>query len=236
MTIPALMPTYARMDVAFERGEGPWLFDADGRRYLDFGTGIAVSALGHSHPRLVKAIQEQAAKVIHTSNLYRIPGQEAAAEKLVANTFADTVFFGNSGAEALELALKIARRFHQSRGVDKHRVIVARNAFHGRTLATLAAGGQAKHLAGFGPTVEGFDHVPFGNMNEARNAVTDQTAAVLVEPVQGEGGIVPAEAEYLRGLRAMCDDHGLLLMFDEVQTGNGTHWQALRPPMDRHRT
>ncbi|WP_404381048.1 aspartate aminotransferase family protein [Caenispirillum salinarum] len=221
MTIPALMPTYARMDVAFERGEGAWLFDADGRKYLDFGTGIAVSALGHSHPRLVKAIQEQAAKVIHTSNLYRVPGQEAAAEKLVANTFADTVFFGNSGAEALELALKIARRFHQSQGVDKHRVIVARNAFHGRTLATIAAGGQEKHLAGFGPMVEGFDRVPFGNMNEARNAVTEQTAAVLVEPVQGEGGIVPADAEYLRGLRAMCDEYGLLLMFDEVQTGNG---------------
>ncbi|EKV32472.1 Acetylornithine aminotransferase [Caenispirillum salinarum AK4] len=221
MTIPALMPTYARMDVAFERGEGAWLFATDGRKYLDFGTGIAVSALGHGHPRLVAAIQEQAAKVIHTSNLYRVPGQEAAAEKLVANTFADTVFFGNSGAEALELALKIARRFHQSQGVDKHRVIVTRNAFHGRTLATIAAGGQEKHLAGFGPMVEGFDRVPFGNMNEARNAVTEQTAAVLVEPVQGEGGIVPADAEYLRGLRAMCDEYGLLLMFDEVQTGNG---------------
>lgn len=221
MSIPALMPTYARADLAFERGEGPWLISTDGRRYLDFGTGIAVSALGHGHPRLVLAIQEQAGKLIHCSNLYRIPGQERAAERLVANTFADTVFFGNSGAEALELCLKIARRHHQSQGRQRHRVIVARNAFHGRTLATIAAGGQEKHLAGFGPVVEGFDHVAFGNMNEARAAVTPETAAVLVEPVQGEGGIRTADMDYLRSLRAMCDDYGLLLMFDEVQTGNG---------------
>jgi acetylornithine/N-succinyldiaminopimelate aminotransferase len=236
MTIPALMPTYARFDVAFERGEGARLFDTEGRSYLDFATGIAVSALGHGHPRLVKAIQDQAGKVLHTSNLYRIPGQEAAAEKLVANTFADTVFFGNSGAEALELCLKIARRFHQTQGAERHRVIVARNAFHGRTLATIAAGGQEKHLAGFGPIVEGFDRVAFGNMNEARNAVTDKTAAVLVEPVQGEGGILPADADYMRGLRTMCDEYGLLLMFDEVQTGNGRtgklyahQWSGITP-------
>ncbi len=221
MTIPALMPTYGRADVAFERGEGCWLIATDGRRYLDFGSGVAVNSLGHSHPHLVRAIQAQAAQVIHTSNLYRVPGQERAAARLVANTFADTVFFNNSGAEALEMAIKIARRYHQSQGSDRYRVIVARQAFHGRTLATVAAGGQEKHLAGFAPMVEGFDRVGFGNLNEARQAVGDLTAAVLVEPVQGEGGIRAADAQYLQGLRAMCDEYGLLLMLDEVQTGNG---------------
>lgn len=221
MPVPAVMPTYARYDIAFERGEGAWLVATDGRRFLDFGTGIAVTALGHAHPRLVAALQEQAAKLWHTSNLYRIPGQERVAAKLVAHTFADTVFFTNSGAEAMECALKMARRHHQSQGREKFRVIVASNGFHGRTLATIAAGGQEKHLQGFAPVMDGFDHVPFGNLNEARNAVGERTAAVLVEPVQGEGGIHPADAQYLRGLRAMCDEYGLLMILDEVQTGMG---------------
>lgn len=221
MTITPVMPTYARYDLAFTRGEGPWLYATDGRRFLDFGSGIAVTGLGHAHPHLVKALQEQAARLWHTSNLYHIPGQQVVAEKLVANSFADTVFFANSGAEANECAVKMARKFHQSQGTSKHRIIAATNAFHGRTLATIAAGGQEKHLAGFGPVVEGFDHVPFGNLNEARAAITGQTAAVLVEPVQGEGGVNPADDHYLRGLRAMCDEFGLLMILDEVQTGIG---------------
>ncbi|WP_019645683.1 aspartate aminotransferase family protein [Novispirillum itersonii] len=221
MTIPAVMPTYARFDLAFERGEGAWMYTVDGRRFLDFGSGIAVNALGHAHPHLVKVLQDQAATLWHTSNMFHIPGQKTLAERLVANTFADTVFFCNSGAEALELSIKIARRYQQSQGNGKYRIITARNAFHGRTLATLAAAGQQKYLEGFGPVVEGFDHVAFGNLNEARAAITPETAAVLVEPIQGEGGITPASAEYLRGLRAMCDEYGLLLMFDEVQCGVG---------------
>lgn len=221
MTIPPVMPTYGRFDLAFDRGEGAWLTTTDGRRYLDFGSGIAVTALGHSHPHLVAALKEQAGKVWHTSNLYRIPGQERLAARLVEATFADTVFFCNSGAEANELVLKIARRFHQSQGIDRNRVLVAGNAFHGRTLATLAAGGQAKHMDGFGPAMKGFDRVPFGNLDEARAAIGPQTAAVLVEPVQGESGVLPADAEYLRGLRRMCDEYGLLMLLDEVQTGMG---------------
>lgn len=225
MTIPPVMPTYARFDLAFEKGEGAWLTATDGRRFLDFGAGIAVTSLGHCHPHLVKALQDQAATLWHTSNLYHIPGQQTLAERLVARTFADTVFFCNSGAEANEGALKMARRFHQMQeggaGAEKHRVIVCTNAFHGRTLATIAAGGQKKHLEGFGPVVQGFDHVAYGNLNEARNAVTPQTAAVLVEPVQGEGGLRRASEDYLRGLRAMADEFGLLLIFDEVQTGVG---------------
>lgn len=221
MTIPVVMPTYARYDLAFERGEGAWLYSVDGRRFLDFGSGIAVTALGHAHPKLVKALQDQAAKVWHTSNLYHIPGQQRVAELLVANSFADTVFFCNSGAEANEGAIKMARKFHQSQGSDRFRMLACVNAFHGRTLATIAAGGQAKHTNGFAPLVQGFDHVPFGNLNEARAAITEETAAILVEPVQGEGGITPASADYLRGLRAMADEFGLLLILDEVQTGIG---------------
>ena len=222
MTISAVMPTYARTDLVFERGEGPWLTTADGRRFLDFGGGIAVTALGHAHPHLVATLKAQAEKLWHTSNLYRIAGQEKLAERLVANSFADTVFFCNSGAEAMECALKISRRFHQAQGhKEKFRVITARSAFHGRTLATIAAGGQPKHLDGFAPMVEGFDQVAFGNLNEARAAVTGQTAAIVVEPVQGEGGIIPADAAYMKGLRAMADEFGLLLVFDEVQSGMG---------------
>lgn len=222
MSISAVMPTYARTDLVFERGQGAMLYTTDGRSFLDFGAGIAVTALGHAHPHLVMALKEQAEKLWHTSNLYRVAGQEKLAARLVANSFADTMFFCNSGAEAMECALKMARRYHQAQGAkDKYRVITARGAFHGRTLATVAAGGQEKHLDGFAPKVDGFDQVAFGNLNETRAAITPQTAAVVVEPVQGEGGIVPADPEYLKGLRAMCDEYGLLLIFDEVQTGLG---------------
>jgi acetylornithine/N-succinyldiaminopimelate aminotransferase len=222
MNISPVMPTYARVDVAFERGEGAWLYATDGRRFLDFGAGIAVNALGHAHPHLVAALQAQAAKLWHCSNLYRIEGQEKLAARLVEHSFADTVFFCNSGAEAMECAIKTARRFHQAQGdKGKYRIITARGAFHGRTLATIAAGGQAKHLDGFAPAVDGFDQVAFGNLNETRAAITPQTAAIIVEPIQGEGGIVPATADYLKGLRAVADEFGLLLIFDEVQCGLG---------------
>ena len=222
MNISAVMPTYGRTDLVFERGEGAWLTTTDGRRFLDFGSGIAVTILGHAHPHLVAALKDQVERLWHTSNLYRIAGQEKLADRLVANSFADTMFFCNSGAEAMECALKTARRFHQAQGAkDKYRVITARGGFHGRTMATIAAGAQEKHLDGFAPAVDGFDQVAFGNSNEARAAITPQTAAVVVEPVQGESGIIPADAEYLKSLRAMADEFGLMLIFDEVQTGMG---------------
>ncbi len=218
----ALMDVYRRCDLAFERGEGPYLFTEDGRRFLDFASGIAVNSLGHSHPRLVAALQAQAAKLWHCSNIFRIPGQDRVASQLVAHSFADRVFFCNSGAEACEGAIKLARKYQSFNGApERYRIIGAELAFHGRTLATMAAGGQAKTLEGFGPPVEGFDHVAFGNLNEARAAVTPETAAIMVEPVQGEGGINVARKEYLQGLRAICDEFGLLLIFDEVQTGMG---------------
>lgn len=220
--ISPVMPTYARVDVSFERGEGPYLYDTAGRRYLDFAAGIAVDALGHCHPHLVEELQAQAGKLWHTSNLYRIPGQEKLAERLIANTFADAAFFTNSGAEAIECGLKAIRRYHDLNGApERYRVLCIENAFHGRTLATIAAGGQEKLLAGFGPAVDGFDHVAFGNLNEMRAAVTGETAAILVEPVQGEGGIRPMPEGYLKGLRQIADDFGLLLMYDEVQCGMG---------------
>jgi len=220
--IPAVMPTYARVDVAFEKGEGAYLFDQDGRRYLDFGAGIAVISLGHCHPRIVEALREQAGKIWHTSNLYRILGQERLAQRLVDHSFADSVFFCNSGAEAMECSLKMARKYHDETGnPDRYRVVACTNSFHGRTMATIAAAGQEKLLKGFGPAVEGFDHVAFGNLNETRAAITDETAAILVEPVQGEGGMLPASADYLRGLRQTADEFGLLLIFDEVQCGIG---------------
>ena len=222
MSTQAVMSTYARTDLVFERGEGSWLISADGQRFLDFNSGIAVNALGHAHPHLVEALQDQAGKFWHCSNLYRIDGQERLAQRLIDASFADTAFFCNSGAEALECAIKTARRYHQAGGrPEKYRIITADNAFHGRTLATIAAGGQAKHLDGFAPMVDAFDHIPFGNLNEARAAVTEETAAVLVEPVQGEGGLAVATDEYLKGLRAMADEFGLLLIYDEVQCGMG---------------
>jgi acetylornithine/N-succinyldiaminopimelate aminotransferase len=216
------MPTYQRAEIAFERGEGAYLFTADGRRYLDFASGVAVTALGHSHPHLVAALTEQAKKVWHLSNLYTIPGQQRLAERLVAASFADSVFFCNSGAEAIECGLKLTRKYHDETGApQRYRVITIDGAFHGRTLATIAAGGQEKHLKGFAPAVDGFDKVAFGNMNELRAAITGETAAILIEPVQGEGGMRPAPAEYLQALRKVADECGLLLYFDEVQCGMG---------------
>ena len=216
------MPTYSPADLAFDRGEGAYLFTADGQRYLDFASGIGVTCLGHSHPHLVRALQEQAAKLWHCSNLFAIEGQKRLAERLVAASFADSVFFCNSGAEAVECGIKMVRKYHHETGhPEKFRIICAENAFHGRTLADLAAGGQEKHLAGFGPKVEGFDHVPFGNMNALRNAIGPETGAILIEPVQGEGGVRPAEPDYLIKLRQTADEFGLLLFFDEVQCGMG---------------
>ena len=220
--IPAVMPSYARVDVAFERGEGPYLYATDGRRFLDFGAGIAVSVAGHAHPHLVEALVNQAGKLWHTSNLYRISEQERLAQRLVDATFADSVYFCNSGAEAVETSVKMARKHHHDAGrPERYRVITFDGSFHGRTLAMISAGANAAHKQGFGPMVDAFDHVAFGNLNEVRDAITGETAAVLVEPVQGEGGIRPAEPEFLRGLREACDEFGLLLIYDEVQCGMG---------------
>ena len=220
--MPVLMPTYGRADIAFERGSGAYLYAADGRRFLDFASGIGVTGLGHAHPHLVKALTEQAQKLWHTSNIFRIPGQERLAQRLVDATFADTVFFANSGAEAIECGLKMIRKFHDDTGhPERYRVITCSGAFHGRTLATISAAGQEKYLKGFLPEVEGFDHVAFGNLNELRAAIGPETAAVLVEPVQGEGGMRAATNEYLRALREICDEFGLLLFFDEIQCGMG---------------
>ncbi len=217
-----LFDTYNRAPIAIERGEGVWLVATDGRRYLDFGSGVAVNGLGHAHPHLVAALTEQAGKVWHTSNLYEIPGQTRLAERLVDATFADRVFFTNSGAEALECAIKTARRYHWSKGQpERYRIITFEGAFHGRTLATIAAGGQFKYLEGFGPKVDGFDQVPFGDHDALHAAITHETAAILVEPIQGEGGIRSVPHHCLRGLRQLCDEHGLLLILDEVQTGMG---------------
>ena len=218
----ALMSTYARQDLAFERGEGPYLYTADGRRYLDFGSGIAVTALGHSHPHLVKALQEQVAKLWHVSNLYKSPEQEKLASRLVANSFADKAFFCNSGAEANEGAVKIARKYWSAKGQpEKFRVITFDGAFHGRTLAMLSATNNKKYLEGFGPKVEGFDHVPLNDLKAVKAAITPETAAIMVEPIQGEGGIRAVPTEVLRALRQICDENRLLLILDEVQTGMG---------------
>ena len=217
-----LLPTYARIDLAFERGDGPWLFAADGERYLDFTAGVAVNGLGHAHPRLTEALNAQAQKLWHVSNLFRIPEAERLAERLCAETFADLVFFCNSGAEAMECCIKVARKYQYASGrPERHRFITFEGAFHGRTLATLAAGGQKKYLEGFGPIVEGFDQLPFGDLDAVRRAVRPETAAILIEPIQGEGGVRVAPTSFLRGLRELCDQHDLLLVFDEVQTGIG---------------
>ena len=234
---PSLLPTYSRADVAFVRGEGCFIYAENGERYLDFGAGIAVNALGHAHPALVAAITEQAGKLWHTSNLYRIPGQERLAKRLVDATFADTVFFTNSGVEAIEASIKMARRYHYAKDEpERFRIISFEGAFHGRTLAAIAAGGQAKYLEGFGPKVEGFDQVPFGDLKALEAAVTPATAALLIEPIQGEGGLRPATPEYLRALRKLCDERGMLLIFDEVQTGVGRtgklfahEWSGVEP-------
>jgi acetylornithine/N-succinyldiaminopimelate aminotransferase len=218
----AVLPTYNRAPIAFERGEGVYVFDENGEAYLDCGGGVAVNALGHAHPHLVAALTEQAGKLWHTSNLYRISGQERLAERLVALTFADTVFFANSGAEAMECCIKMARKYHAHNGhPERYRIITFEGAFHGRTLATIAAGNQAKHLEGFGPKVDGFDQVPLGDIEAAMAAIGPDTAGIMIEPIQGESGIRPAGWPFLRALRELADANGLLLIFDEVQTGMG---------------
>ena len=219
---PALLPVFARLDLAFERGEGAWLISDKGEHFLDFGSGIAVNALGHAHPHLVEALKAQAEKLWHTSNLYQMPEGERLARRLTEHSFADTVFFTNSGAEALECAIKMARKYHAASGhPERYRIITFEGAFHGRTLATLAAGGQQKYLEGFGPKVDGFDQVPFADHDAIERAITPETAAILIEPIQGEGGVRVVPTQCLRGLRELCDRHGLLLIFDEVQCGVG---------------
>jgi acetylornithine/N-succinyldiaminopimelate aminotransferase len=217
-----MMPAYARVDIAFERGEGVWLIATDGQRYLDFGSGVAVNALGHSHPHLVEAITEQAKKVIHVSNLYRISDGERLADRLCALSFADLVFFANSGAEAMEGVIKTVRKYQSANGhPERYRIITFEGCFHGRTLATLAAAKNKKHLEGFGPAMDGFDQVPLGDLAAVKRAITPETAGILIEPVQGEGGVRMAELSFFRALRQICDERGLLLAFDEVQTGIG---------------
>jgi acetylornithine/N-succinyldiaminopimelate aminotransferase len=217
-----LLPTYARVDVAFERGEGAWLLSTTGERYLDCSGGVAVNVLGHAHPHLLDALNEQAKKVWHVSNLYRVPEAERLADRLCAISFADLVFFCNSGAEAMECSIKVARKHHAAAGrPERYRIITFEGAFHGRTLATLAAGGNKKYLDGFGPVAEGFDQIPFGDLAAVKRAIGPSTAAILIEPIMGEGGVRVVPNQFLQSLRALCDEHGLLLVFDEVQTGVG---------------
>jgi acetylornithine/N-succinyldiaminopimelate aminotransferase len=237
MSGSALFETFARLPLAFEKGEGSWLTTVEGERYLDFAAGIAVNSLGYSHPHLVAAITEQAQKLWHVSNLYEIPGQRRLAERLVAATFADKVFFTNSGAEAIECAIKTARRYHYVNGrPERYRTITFEGAFHGRTLATIAAGGQAKYLEGFGPKADGFDQVAFGDLEAAEKLIGPETAAIMVEPLQGEGGIRLAPTAMLRKLREICDRHDILLILDEVQCGIGRtgklfayQWAGIEP-------
>ncbi len=218
----SLLPTYARYPLSFARGAGAWLETADGARYLDLGAGIAVASLGYSHPHLVAALTEQAQHLWHTSNLFQIPQAERLAERLCAATFADFVFFTNSGAEALEGAIKTARKYHAVAGhPERFHLVTFEGAFHGRTLATIAAGGNEKYIEGFGPKAEGFDRVPYGDIEAVKAAIGPQTAGILVEPIQGEGGIRVPPRQFLRALREICDDHGLLLVLDEVQSGVG---------------
>ncbi|MBB2869366.1 UNVERIFIED_ORG: acetylornithine/N-succinyldiaminopimelate aminotransferase [Rhizobium esperanzae] len=232
-----LYDTYSRAPLRFERGEGVWLITEGGERYLDFGAGVAVTSVGHSNPHVVAALKEQADKVWHLSNIYEIPGQERLAKRLTDATFADKVFFTNSGAEALECAIKTARRYQFSKGhPERFHIITFEGAFHGRTLATIAAGGQEKYLEGFGPKAPGFDQVAFGDIAAVRAAITDATAAILIEPVQGEGGVRPATPEFMKALRQICDENGLLLILDEVQTGVGRtgklfahEWSGITP-------
>ena len=216
------MPSYGRTDVAFVRGDGVYLYTQDDKQYLDFGAGIAVTALGHSHPHLVAALREQTGRLWHTSNLYHIPQQQRLADRLVSNSFADTVFFCNSGAEAVEASIKLIRKYHSTKGhSERYRLISFEGSFHGRTLATIAAGANEAHRAGFGPKIDGFDSVAFGDIKATLAAVTDETAGIMVEPVQGEGGIRIADPVFLSELRALATENNLLLMFDEVQTGVG---------------
>ena len=217
-----LLPTYSRVDLAFERGEGAWLITPEGKRYLDFTSGVAVNALGHAHPHMVAAITEQAQRLWHTSNLYRIPEGERLAERLCELSFADFVFFQNSGTEAIECAIKMARKYQFVSGKpERNRIVTFEGAFHGRTLAALAATGNKKYLEGFGPAMPGFDQVAFNDLDAVKKAITAETAAIIIEPVMGEGGVRVVPHNFLRALRKLCDDNGLLLIFDEVQTGIG---------------
>jgi acetylornithine/N-succinyldiaminopimelate aminotransferase len=218
----AVMETYKRMNIAPTSGKGSWLFDEKGNRYLDFIAGIATNALGHGHPALVEAIQDQAGELIHCSNLYEIPLQAEVAQMLTEATDFDKVFFCNSGTEAVEAAIKLARKYaYETHGPEKHEVLTFTKSFHGRTYGSLSATAQATYQEAFGPMVPGFAYAPFGDLEAAKEAVGPQTAAVLVEPLQGEGGINPAPEGFLEGLRGLCDEHGALLIFDEVQTGAG---------------
>ncbi len=220
--IPAVLPTYAKAGVMFARGEGTWLIDSDGKSYLDLGAGIAVNCLGHAHPRLVQALQHQAETLWHTSNLYHISDQLALADQLVEKTFADTVFFTNSGTESMECCVKMARKhFSQDGKTARHRIITFDGAFHGRSLGMISAAGGSKLIDGFGPLLPGFAQVPFGDIEAVRNAIDDETAAVMIEPVQGESGIKPVPEGFLRRLRELCDQHGILLILDEIQCGMG---------------
>lgn len=219
MTITPLMPVYPRCGFRPVRGEGAWLYSEDGSKALDFASGIAVNALGHGHPHLVKAIQEQAATLMHVSNLYGSPQGEKLAQRIVDTTFADTVFFTNSGGEAVEAAIKTARAYHQSQGSDRFEIITFKNAFHGRTMATISASNQEKMHDGFAPLLAGFKYVEFDDLEGAKAAISDKTAGFMVEPIQGEGGVRPASDAFMKGLRALCDEHDLLLILDEVQSG-----------------
>jgi acetylornithine/N-succinyldiaminopimelate aminotransferase len=217
-----LLPVFARVDLGFERGEGAWLVANNGERYLDFTSGVAVNALGHCHPHLVAALQEQATRLWHMSNLFKSPDGERLAARLCEASFADFVFFANSGAEAMECAIKITRKHHAAKGHgERYRIVTFEGAFHGRTLATLAATGSAKYLEGFGPPMDGFDQVALGDLDAVRKAIGPQTAGILIEPLQGEGGVRAAPPSFYKALRQLCDDNGLVLIFDEVQTGMG---------------
>jgi acetylornithine/N-succinyldiaminopimelate aminotransferase len=222
LMIPSVLPTYSRAPLSFVKGEGSWLIEQDGRRFLDLGAGIAVNALGHAHPALVAALTEQAGQLWHTSNLYEIPQQQELADRLVALSFADTVFFTNSGTEACELAVKMARKYFYDKGQpDRTEIITFSGSFHGRSSAGIAAAGSEKMTKGFGPLLPGFKHIEFGDMEALGTAITDTTAAIMIEPVQGEGGIRPVPDADLKQMRALCETHGLLLIFDEVQCGVG---------------
>ena len=220
--VAAVLPTYNRAPLAFVKGEGVWLMDDAGRRFLDMGGGIAVNSLGHAHPKLVAALTSQAGALWHTSNLYKIPHQERLAELLVENTFADTVFFTNSGTESVECALKMARKFHADSGSpERTRIVAFEGSFHGRSLGAISAAGSDKLTAGFGPLLPGFDHVAFGDHEALRAVISDETAAIIIEPIQGEGGIRPVPPQCMKGLRDLCDEHGILLILDEIQCGVG---------------
>ena len=235
--ISPVLPTYNRAPLHFVKGEGSWLIEADGRRFLDLGAGIGVNALGHAHPALVEALSDQASQIWHTSNLYHIPQQEALARRLVDATFADTVFFTNSGTEACELAVKMARRhFHDANMPERVNIIAFEGSFHGRSAAAIAAAGSDKMTHGFGPLLPGFVHLPWGDHDALHAAIDDTTAAILIEPVQGEGGIRPLPDQCLKGLRDLCDEHGILLILDEVQCGMGRtgrlfahEWAGIEP-------